>query len=49
MQYFELICPLVETLNALECQSVVRDVELFKIEIIKEHLLQAIISDMIVN
>lgn len=49
MQYFELIGPLVETLNALEGQPVVRYVQLLQIEIVKEHLLQPIISDMIVD
>ncbi len=43
------MCLLAETLNALEGESIVRDVELFQIQVVKEHLFQSLISDVIIN
>lgn len=40
---------LAQTFNALERQSIIRDVQLFKVQIMEKHLLQTIISDMIID
>lgn len=40
---------LAETLDALEGEPIVGNVQLFQVQVVEEHLLQALISDVVVD
>jgi hypothetical protein len=49
VEHFELVRLLAEAFDALEGESVVGDEELFEVEVVEEHLLESLVSDVVVD
>lgn len=49
MQHLQLVGLLVEALDALEGQLVVGDVQLLEVQVVEEHLLEAVVGDVVVD
>jgi hypothetical protein len=49
MEHLQLMGLLAETLDALEGEPIVGNVQLFQVQVVEEHLLQALISDVVVD